>query len=108
MGAVGFLFGSTYFGLNMLLTCRWLRMNRNDAFSALRIGRYNNFLRLRIEGDEVQVHAIGLDNVPRRDDWNDNQKYKVGNPDEPRWAPSKPLAPHLIEIFVVSGKSGPA
>ena len=96
MGGVGFLFGSTYFGLNMLLTCRWLRMNRNDAFSALRIGRYNNFLRLRIEGDEVQVHAIGLDNVPRRDDWNDNQRYKVGNPDEPRWVPSKATrsAPH--------------
>jgi hypothetical protein len=45
MGAVGFLFGSTYCGLNMLLTCRWLRMNRNYAFSALRIGHYNNFLR---------------------------------------------------------------
>ncbi|MEH2614344.1 hypothetical protein [Bradyrhizobium sp. AZCC 1693] len=108
MGAVGFLFGSTYFGLNMLLTCRWLRMNRNDAFSALRIGRYNNFLRLRIEGDEVQIHAIGLENVPQRDDWNDNQKYEIGNPDEPRWVPSKPLAPHLIETFTVSGKSGPA
>jgi hypothetical protein len=108
MGAVGFLFGSTYFGLNMLLTCRWLRMNRNDAFSALRIGQYNNFLRLRIQGDEIQVHAIGLENVPQRDDWNDNRKYKPGNPDEPRWVPSKPLAPHLIEKFVVSGKSGPA
>ena len=31
-----------------------------------------------------------------------------GNPDEPRWVPSKPLAPHLIETFTVSGKSGPA
>jgi hypothetical protein len=106
MGAVGFLIGSTIFGLNMLLSCRWLRMNRNDAFSALRIGRFNNFLRLCIRGDEVQVYAVGLENVPRRKDWNDNPKYKVGNPDEPRWVPTKPLEPHLIEKFAVSGKSG--
>jgi hypothetical protein len=108
MGAVGFLIGSTYFGLNMLFTCRWLRMNRNDAFSALRIGRYNNFLRLRIEGDELHAYAIGLEAVPLRDDWDENPNYKMGNPDEPRWRPSTPLQPHLIEKFTVSGKSGPA
>jgi hypothetical protein len=108
MGAVGFLVGSTIFGLNMVLTCRWLRMNRNDAFSALRIGRFNNFLRLCIQGDEVQVHTIGLEDVPRRKDWNENPKYKIGYSDEPRWVPTKPLRPHLIERFIVSGKSGPA
>lgn len=43
MSVVGFFAGGTIFGLNMLITCRWLRMNRNDAFSALRIGRFNNF-----------------------------------------------------------------
>ncbi|MHC4042850.1 metallophosphoesterase [Bradyrhizobium sp. 23AC] len=108
MGVVGFALGSTYFGLNMLLTCRWLRMNRNDAFSALRIGHFNNFLRLCIQGDDVQVHAVGLENVPKRGDWNDNPHYKVGNPAEPRWVPSTPLLPHLIETFTVSGRSGPA
>jgi hypothetical protein len=108
MGSVRFLLGSTYFGLNMLSTCRWLRMNRNDAFSALRIGRYNNFLRLCIKDDEITVPAVGLESVPHRDDWNYNANYKPGNPDEPRWVPSKPLAPRLIEKFTVSGKSGPA
>jgi hypothetical protein len=108
MGIVGFVLGSTYFGLNMLITCRWLRMNRNDAFSALRIGHYNNFLRLRIEGDDVQVHAIGLDEVPRRRDWMANPAYEDGDPQQPRWIPAKPLQPHLIERFVVSGAAGPA
>jgi hypothetical protein len=92
----------------MLITCRWLRMNRNDAFSALRIGRFNNFLRLRIHGDDLQVFAIGLENVPRRNGWNENPNYKRGNPDEPRWVPSNPLKPHLIEKIVLSGKAGPA
>ncbi len=42
MALVGVVLGSSYFGLNILITCRWLRMNRNDAFSALPIGRFNN------------------------------------------------------------------
>ena len=60
-GAVGFLIGSTIFGLNLLITCGWLRMNTNDAFSAFRLGSYNNFLRLKIVGDTIDVYAIGLD-----------------------------------------------
>ncbi|CAL78449.1 conserved hypothetical protein; putative membrane protein [Bradyrhizobium sp. ORS 278] len=108
MGVVGAVLGSSYFGFNILITCRWLRMNRNDAFSALRIGRYNNFLRLRIEGDEVRVHAIGLDRVPERHEWRDNPNYREGRPQEPRFVPADPLKPHLIETFVVSGKAGPA
>lgn len=43
-------------------------MNRNDAFSALRLGQYNNFLRVRIDGDNVDIFAVGLDDVPHRDD----------------------------------------
>ncbi|WKA26381.1 metallophosphoesterase [Bradyrhizobium roseum] len=108
MGAVGFFAGSTIFGLNMLFTCRWLKMNRNDAFSALRIGRFNNFVRLRIQDDEVALFAIGLEDVPHRDDWNENPAYKRGFPDEPRWIPKTPLKPHLIEKIVVSGRAGPA
>ncbi|WP_257166801.1 metallophosphoesterase [Bradyrhizobium sp. SRS-191] len=108
MGAVGSVLGSSYFGLNMLITCRWLRMNRNDAFSALRIGHYNNFLRLRIEGDDVQVHAIGLERVPARHEWRANPACQAGNPAQPQWIAATPLQPHLIEKFVVSGRSGPA
>ncbi|WP_246739301.1 hypothetical protein [Bradyrhizobium aeschynomenes] len=108
MGLVGVELDSSDFDLNMLITCRWLRMNRNDAFSALRIGRDNNFLRLRIEGDDVQVYAVGLDEVPRRRDWMANPAYKDGDPQQPCWIPAKPLQPHLIETFVVSGKAGPA
>jgi hypothetical protein len=35
MFSVGFVIGSSFFGWNMMLTCRFFRMNRNDAFSAL-------------------------------------------------------------------------
>ncbi|MBR0863474.1 hypothetical protein JQ614_17185 [Bradyrhizobium diazoefficiens] len=106
MGLVGFLAGGTIFGLNMLLTCRWLRINRNDAFSALRLGQYNNFLRLRIDGDKVDIFAVGLDDVPHRDDWiaNPDCPPARNNPYEPVFTARNGLKPHLIEsIRVQSG-----
>lgn len=101
MGVVGFLVGSTIFGLNMLLTCAFLRMNYNDAFSAFRLNRYNNFLRLRIKGHSIEVFAIGLENVPEREAWTANPNAQAGNPDEPVFLPGDPLQPHIIEKVVV-------
>lgn len=108
MGIVGFFVGSTIFGWNMLITGRYFRMNRNDSFSAIRIGRYNNFMRICIDGDKVTMFAIGLDDVPERDDWIDNPKMK--QPGEPHFIPrsGKELRPHLIEKVIVQGPYKPA
>jgi len=78
-------------------------MNRNDAFSALRLGQYNNFLRLRIEGDHVDVYAVGLDDIPHRDDWiaNPNCPAARNNPYEPVFIAKNGLNPHLIETIRV-------
>lgn len=108
MGVAGALIGSTIFGWNMMFTGRFLRMNRNDSFSAIRIGQYNNFLRISIDGDEVKIYAIGLNDVPERDDWVDNPKMK--EPGQPHFIPrqGKELAPHLIEKIVIAGPYKPA
>jgi hypothetical protein len=101
MGAGGFLVGSTLFGLNLLISCRWFRMSRNDAFSAFRLGRYNNFLRIRIKDEEMEIFAVGLGDVPKRDDWMENPKYVLGNPEQPLFIARQGLQPHLIERFAV-------
>jgi hypothetical protein len=101
MFPIGFLVGGSFFGWNMMLTCRYLRMNRNDAFSALRIGAYNNFMRLKIKEDSIEAFAVGLENVPHRDDWMLNPKHKPNTPNEPRFIPGTPLQPHLIEKFKI-------
>jgi hypothetical protein len=74
-------------------------MNRNDAFSSLRIGAYNNFLRLKLTDKGFDIFAVGLEHVPHRDDWVANPKHKQGspNPDEPVFVSKAPLEPHLIE-----------
>ncbi|MBR0713962.1 metallophosphoesterase [Bradyrhizobium liaoningense] len=107
MVAVGFLIGSTLFGLNMMLTCLLLRMNRNDAFSSLRIGAYNNFLRIRLTNDGFDMFAIGLEKVPQRGDWIANSKHNKDAPDSeiPVFVPKTDLKPHLIEQ--VSLRFGP-
>jgi hypothetical protein len=93
LSTAGFLVGSTIFGLNLLITCAFFRMNYNDAFSAFRMNRYNNFLRLRIHGDSVDVFAIGLQDVPERSDWRRNPSAADGNPEEPVYIPSQPCSP---------------
>jgi hypothetical protein len=99
MVPVGFFAGSTLFGLNMLITCLLLRMNRNDAFSSLRIGAYNNFLRFRLSEDGFDMYVVGLERVPARKDWIANKKHNKNkpNPEIPVFVPTKDLAPHLIE-----------
>lgn len=92
----GFL-GGLLFGLNLLITCRWFNMNHNDAFSAMRLDSFRHFLRIRIKGDEVKIFPIGIDDVPRRQDWRVNEKWKEGDPSHPAYVPARPLAPKLIE-----------
>lgn len=99
MVPVGFLVGSTLFGLNMLITCLLFRMNRNDAFSSLRIGAYNNFLRFRLTEDGFDMYVVGLERVPRREDWIANKKHDKNRPDPeiPVFVPTHDLEPHLVE-----------
>lgn len=97
VGVAGGLVGAFFFGLNLLLTCRWFKLNDNDAFSALRLDTYRNFLRIRIKDNEVKIYPIGLDKIPARAEWQPNPKATPGNSNEPVFLPTVDLAPHLIE-----------
>ena len=74
-------------------------MNTNDAFSAFRLGRYNNFLRFKIKDDNVEIYAVGLTDVPKRNGWISNPAphYVRGVTPGPVFTPREPLQPHLIE-----------
>jgi hypothetical protein len=98
LGVIGGFIGAFIFGLNLLFTCRWFDMNHNDAFSAMRLNSYKNFLRLRIRGEEVTVFAIGLDQIPERSEWIDTQVHQG----QPRYQPKVPLAPRLLEKVAIA------
>jgi hypothetical protein len=93
--------GGSVWGLYLLAISVLWGMHANDAFSAMRLGSYRHFLRLRIKGDEVTVFPVGLDKAPQRDLWIINPKYRRGDQDEPAISPKESLGQRLIEEPVV-------
>ena len=94
----GLVIGGFIFGLNLLITCRWFDMNHNDAFSAMRLDSYRHFLRMRFgPNGEIAIFPIGLDAVPKRDQWAANSAWSTHNPKEPAYCPNSPMRPRLVE-----------
>lgn len=91
----GGVIAATLFGGYLFASSRWWNLNHNDAFSSMRLDSHRNFLRIRIKDDEVTIYPVGLDRVPRRDEWRLNTQ-KAGSP-SPVYVPVLPLAPRLIE-----------
>ena len=91
----GGLVAGALFGLYLYASSRWWNQNHNDAYSAMRLDSYRNFLRMRIHDDEITIYPVGLDRVPKRREWRVNTT-RSGSP-SPVYVPVSPLAPRLIE-----------
>ena len=68
-----------------------------DAFSALGVRGYKNFLRMRVEEDKLTIFPIGLDKVPGRKGWRALEPGDDTSGHNPLMRPKRPLRPHLIE-----------
>lgn len=71
--ALGFIFlfgavlGSTIMGFYLYVSLNWCKRHSNEAFSALKIADYKNFLRFRIEENgNLTIFPIGLAKVPKK------------------------------------------
>lgn len=98
---IGGLFGGMIWGAYLIVSSWCFGVHHNDAFSAMSLTEYRNFLRMRIKGDELTVYSIGLDKVPNRKGWKINTKAEKGNQSEPVIVPKEELAPRLIEPPIV-------
>lgn len=98
---IGGLAGGFIWGVYLLLTCGISGIHDNDAFSAMRLGRYRHFLRLCIRGDDLTIYPIAIDRPPSRSGWQWNPARKKGNQNQPEVIPRQQLKPHLIEGPVV-------
>ncbi|MGK4005868.1 calcineurin [Sorangium sp. So ce1036] len=92
-GLTGAVIGSTLLGVYLLLSLNIARRHGNEAFSALRIEDYKNFLRIHVHRGGLTIYPVGLRKVPRA--W----RVVAGRePGEPALAPATgALAPELIE-----------
>ena len=101
MMIVGGLIGGFIWGAYWVITGLFGKMHAEDAFAALRIKNYRNFLRMKFEPDQVTIYPIGLKRVPRLGDWTagGDSTYRSGG--RSGLVPTKPLRPHLIEEPIV-------
>lgn len=91
-GAVAGLVWGTY----LLVSCAFFRRHWNEAFSALRLTDYKNFLRMKIEGEVLTIYPIGLRRAPTRFEWS----WQDGRPSG-RYLPRIAMAPELIDGPIV-------
>lgn len=94
----GGLLGGFVMGLYWTLTSTLFNMHTGDAFGALGIKDYKNFLRIKLEPGRATIYPIALDRVPGRKSWRWQLDTGERRPNHnPQILPVKPLQPRLIE-----------
>ena len=97
----GWLIGSWILGLYLMTSLAVYGRHANEAFSALRIQDFKQFLRLRIDPQGgLSIFVIGIDRVARR--W---QKHRVNGRTTLVAADRRQTPPHLVEVVEVATPS---
>jgi Calcineurin-like phosphoesterase len=95
---VGGLLGGFVMGIYWTLTSTLFNMHTGDAFGALGIKDYKNFLRIKLEPGRATIYPIALDKVPARKGWRWQLAKGERRPaHNPQILPVNPLQPHMIE-----------
>ena len=90
---LGWIVGSIVMGIYLTISLNFFGRHANEAFSALAIPDWKNFLRLRIDGSgNLTIFPIGIRKVARK--WKPSDSAKG-----PKFVPndSRATAPELIE-----------
>jgi 3',5'-cyclic AMP phosphodiesterase CpdA len=99
----GWIVGSAVMGLYLLVSLNVFGRHSEEAFSALAIQDFKNFLRIHVAADgTVTIFPVRIDRVPRR--WRERAAAQAGNPS--RWVPDGPLGTGLIERPIVLRPGG--
>ncbi|MEQ1764289.1 MAG: metallophosphoesterase, partial [Pyrinomonadaceae bacterium] len=99
----GHILGSFIMGVYLLLSLQGIGVHHNEAFSALKIADFKNFLRMRIDTNgDLTIFPIGIKRA--NTDWlNDNTKARTAD-----WLPgknpTKDSDPFLIEPPITYAK----
>jgi hypothetical protein len=108
--ALGALFGGSLWGLYWVLTGIIARMHSEEAFAALRMKNYKNFLRMKFEKDKLTIYPLGIDKIPASDHWMNAPRGKANPlPHNPKLIALRPIDVRLIEtpiVIVCSEASG--
>jgi hypothetical protein len=98
---LGGLVGGFIWGAYWVIAGFFGHMHAEQAFAALRIKDYRNFLRMKFEADQVTIFPVGLDRVPRGRDLRLPTSEEALASHHPQVVPTTPMRPHLIEDPIV-------
>ena len=102
MIVLGALCGGSLWGVYWVVTGIFGRMHSEQAFAALRIKNYKNFLRLKFEPDKLTIYPLGIDRIPGPDRWLNAPRGKANPlPHNPRLIAARPIDVRLIENPIV-------
>jgi hypothetical protein len=89
--------GSTVMGLYLLISLNVFGRHGEQAFAALRVQDFKNFLRLHVGPDgALTIYPVKIERVPRR--W---RERRAGDATSSRVVPDEPLRAELIERPIV-------
>lgn len=89
-GIGGYIIGSLIMGVYLFISLHVFGRHDNEAFSALKIEDYKNFLRLHITKDKLTIYPIKIEKVGRKWDCKEKDGKRF-------YEPKTPLKPELIE-----------
>ncbi|MCD9188607.1 MAG: metallophosphoesterase [Pyrinomonadaceae bacterium] len=91
-GVGGYIAGSILMGLYLFISLHFFGRHDNEAFSALHVEDYKNFLRMHIdESGALTIYPMKIEKVPR--DWEPVEQ----NGEIVSYKPSRKFSPGLIE-----------
>ena len=96
----GGLLGGIVWGIYWAVTSALFGMHM-DAFSALGIKDYKNFLRMSFEPNRLTIYPVGLDKIPGRRGWRAPGAGEHVPDHNPLILPKRPMTPKLIEEPIV-------
>ncbi|MGH9947940.1 MAG: metallophosphoesterase [Pyrinomonadaceae bacterium] len=93
----GHVIGSIIFGLYLLVSLNIFRIHHNEAFSAIKIEGFKNFLRFQIQKNgDLTIYPVGIEAAIR--DWKEGDKASGKRKVEPKASVlEKKYKPFLIE-----------
>jgi hypothetical protein len=98
---IGGFIGGFIWGFYWVVTGLFGRMHAEDAFAALRIKNYKNFLRLKFEPHQLTIYPLGVNKIPAQAHWIAPPKGKPQPPHNPQLVPTIPIDVRLIDSPIV-------
>lgn len=91
------LVGGVIWGIYLFIALRCFGIHYNDGYSSMRLDSHRHFLRMKVQGDQLTIYPIGVDQSPSRSDWKFNECDQENDQSASIVVPKEAISTRLIE-----------